>query len=89
MLILDEVSSVGDGTFRIQSETKIKEIISAGVTMILVTLSLQQVCDLCDRTLGLLRVMQIEFGEDVQGICNRYQEFWVKVKTVGRDYGET
>ncbi len=75
ILILDEVLSVGDGAFRKKSEAKMREIISGGATTILVSHSLQQVRDMCDKVLWLHKGKQIEFGTDVQGICDRYQEF--------------
>lgn len=75
ILILDEVLSVGDGAFRKKSEEKMKEIINGGATTILVSHSLAQVRSLCDKVLWLHKGKQIEFGADVQGICDRYQEF--------------
>ena len=74
ILILDEVLSVGDGAFRKKSEQKMKEIISGGATTILVSHSIAQVRQLCDKILWLHKGQQIEFGDDVQGICDRYQE---------------
>lgn len=74
ILILDEVLSVGDGAFRKKSEAKMREIINSGATTILVSHSLEQVRGLCDKVLWLHRGRQIEFGTDVQGICDRYQE---------------
>lgn len=75
ILILDEVLSVGDGAFRKKSEAKMKEIISGGATTILVSHSLVQVRDMCDKVLWLHKGRQIEFGDDVQSICDRYQQF--------------
>lgn len=74
ILILDEVLSVGDGAFRKKSEEKMKEIIYGGATSILVSHSLEQVRTMCTKILWLHKGHQIEFGDDVQGICNRYQE---------------
>lgn len=74
ILILDEVLSVGDGAFRKKSEQKMKEIITGGATTILVSHSIAQVRELCDKILWLHKGRQIEFGDDVQGICDRYQE---------------
>ena len=74
ILILDEVLSVGDGAFRKKSEQKMKEIISGGATTILVSHSIAQVRQLCDKILWLHKGQQIEFGDDVKGICDRYQE---------------
>ena len=75
ILILDEVLSVGDGAFRKKSETKMREIIHGGATTILVSHSLQQVREMCNKILWLHKGKQIEFGDDVPTICNRYQSF--------------
>ncbi len=75
ILILDEVLSVGDGAFKKKSEAKMREIISGGATTILVSHSLDQVRNMCDKVLWLHKGEQMEFGTDVQGICDRYQEF--------------
>lgn len=75
ILILDEVLSVGDGAFRKKSEEKMREIIQSGATTILVSHSLEQVRQLCSKVLWLHKGKQIEFGNDVQGICDRYQAF--------------
>lgn len=74
ILILDEVLSVGDGAFRRKSEAKMKEIIYGGATSILVSHSLEQVREMCNKILWLHKGHQVEFGDDVQGICDRYQE---------------
>jgi ABC-2 type transport system ATP-binding protein len=73
ILILDEVLSVGDGAFKKKSEAKMREIIKGGATTILVSHSLPQVREMCDKVLWLHKGRQIEFGNDVQGICERYQ----------------
>ena len=75
ILILDEVLSVGDGAFRKKSEAKMREIINGGATTILVTHSVGQVRAMCNKVLWLEKGQQMEYGEDVQGICDRYQEF--------------
>ena len=74
ILILDEVLSVGDGAFRRKSEAKMKEIIYGGATSILVSHSLEQVREMCTKILWLHKGHQVEFGDEVQGICDRYQE---------------
>jgi len=81
ILILDEVLSVGDGAFRKKSETKMKEIINSGATTIIVSHSLEQVRAMCNKVLWLHKGEQVEFGEDVQGICDRYQEFLAEFST--------
>lgn len=75
ILILDEVLSVGDGAFRAKSEAKMKDIINGGATTILVSHSLSQVRSMCNKILWLHKGRQVEFGDDVQEICDRYQEF--------------
>lgn len=75
ILILDEVLSVGDGGFRKKSEAKMREIIHGGATTILVSHSLTQVRQMCNKILWLHKGKQVEFGSDVQGICDRYQAF--------------
>ena len=75
ILILDEVLSVGDGAFRKKSEKKMREIIEGGATTILVSHSLPQVRTLCSKILWLHKGKQIAFGDDVQGICDRYERF--------------
>ncbi|MCI8650351.1 MAG: ABC transporter ATP-binding protein [Anaerotruncus sp.] len=74
ILILDEVLSVGDGAFRKKSEAKMREIISGGATTILVSHSLPQVREMCNKILWLHKGRQVEVGSDVQAICDRYQE---------------
>ena len=75
ILILDEVLSVGDGAFRKKSEAKMREIISGGATTILVSHSIGQVRELCNKILWLHKGEQVVFGDDVKGICDRYQKF--------------
>lgn len=75
ILILDEVLSVGDGAFRKKSEAKMKEIINGGATTILVSHSLAQVRNVCNKILWLHKGRQITFGDNVKKICDDYQYF--------------
>lgn len=75
ILILDEVLSVGDGAFRKKSEAKMKEILSSGVTGILVSHSIGQVRSMCNKILWLDRGKQIAFTDEVDMYCNAYEEF--------------
>ena len=75
ILILDEVLSVGDGAFKAKSEQKMKEMMGGGTTTILVSHSLEQIKALSNKILWLNKGQQIEFGDDVEGICERYQNF--------------
>lgn len=81
ILILDEVLSVGDGAFRAKSEAKMREIIKGGATTILVSHSIQQVRTLCNKVLWLEKGRQIAFTDDVNGVCDCYEEFLAGKKT--------
>lgn len=74
ILILDEVLSVGDGSFRKKSGDKMKEILASGVTGILVSHSIEQVRDLCNKVLWLDHGRQMAFG-DAKEICDQYEAF--------------
>lgn len=74
ILILDEVLSVGDGAFAVKSAAKMREILDSGATTILVSHSLDQVRELCNKTLWLHQGRQIDFGETA-AVCDRYQAF--------------
>lgn len=78
ILILDEVLSVGDGAFRAKSEAKMREIISSGAATILVSHAVSQVRALCTKVLWLDHGKQVELTEDVEGVCDRYEEFLCK-----------
>jgi len=78
ILIMDEVLSVGDGAFRRKSENKMKEIINGGATTILVSHSLSQIRGMCSKILWLDKGRQVDFGSDVQSICDRYEAFLEK-----------
>lgn len=81
ILILDEVLSVGDGAFKKKSETKMKEIIGSGATTILVSHSLSQVQELCNKVLWLEKGQQIAFG-NTDVLCSLYQQFLDKAITL-------
>lgn len=85
VLILDEVLSVGDGAFRIKSGQKMQEVLRSGVTGILVSHSMSQVRELCNRILWLHRGQQITFGDDVDMLCNAYEEFQITKKVPGNE----
>lgn len=77
IIILDEVLSVGDGAFRKKSGDKMREILSSGVTGILVSHSIDQVKELCNKILWLDHGEQIVFSADVDKVCDAYMEFLV------------
>lgn len=93
ILILDEVLAVGDGAFKRKSEQKMREIMSQGAATILVSHSIGQVRQMCNKVLWLHKGQQIAFGSDVQGICDRYEAFLMgdisKLCSEGSDLTET
>ena len=75
ILILDEVLSVGDGAFRKKSGDKMREILSAGVTGVLVSHSISQIRELCNKVLWIDHGHQITFSDDVELYCDAYEAF--------------
>ena len=79
ILILDEVLSVGDGSFRQKSGNKMREILANGVTGIRVSHSIDQVRELCNKVLWLDHGKQMDFG-GTQEVCDRYEAFMQRKK---------
>ncbi len=74
ILILDEVLSVGDGAFQEKSAAKMREIINGGAATILVSHSLGQIRELCNKVLWLHKGEQVAFGK-AEIICDQYETF--------------
>lgn len=87
IIILDEVLAVGDGSFRKKSGDKMREILSSGVTGILVSHSVDQICELCNKVLWLDRGNQIAFSSEVTKVCNAYQEYLITKELPSSDTG--
>lgn len=75
ILILDEVLSVGDGAFQEKSAAKMREIIQGGAATILVSHSLNTIRGQCNKILWLHKGKQIAFGDNVDEICDSYENF--------------
>ncbi len=80
ILILDEVLSVGDGAFRKKSSEKMKQILESGVTGILVSHSLTQIREICNKILWLDHGVQVAFTDKVDVCCDAYEEFLLDKK---------
>ena len=80
IIILDEVLSVGDGAFRKKSGDKMKEILDSGVTGLLVSHTISQVRELCNKVLWLDHGKQIAFTNEVELYCDAYEEFLMTKK---------
>lgn len=87
IIILDEVLSVGDGGFKKKSGEKMMSVISGGVTGILVSHSISQIRELCNKILWLDHGNQIAFSDEVQLYCDAYQEF-LQTKRLPKDYDD-
>ena len=77
ILILDEVLAVGDGAFLKKSGDKMKQILNSGVTSILVSHSLNQIRELCNKVLWLDHGKTVCFSEEVDLCCDAYEEFLI------------
>lgn len=80
ILILDEVLSVGDGAFREKSANKMKQILSSGVTGIMVSHSVSQIRFMCNKILWLDHGHQVGFTDKVKLYCDAYEEFLITKK---------
>ena len=74
ILILDEVLSVGDGSFKVKSEKRMQDIIDGGAITIFVSHSLAQMKSMCNKVLWLDRGKQMAFGE-AESIIKQYEDF--------------
>lgn len=71
ILILDEVLSVGDGSFQEKSARKMQEIMGNGTTTILVSHAVSQVRELCNKVLWMDHGRQVAFGQ-ANEVCDAY-----------------
>ena len=71
ILILDEILSVGDIKFRRKSADKIKSLINSGITVLLVSHSVSQIRELCNKAIWIDKGELKMFG-DVNEVCDEY-----------------
>lgn len=80
VLIVDEILSVGDEHFQQKSLKRMKELMSGGTTVLLVSHSLQQIRKMCTRVIWLEHgKMQMIGGTD--DVCDAYLRFMGEVPT--------
>lgn len=72
ILIVDEILAVGDHKFQQKCEWRIKEMLSEEVSVVLVSHSINQVENLCDRVLWLEKGKAKMIGE-TQEVCRIYK----------------
>ena len=71
ILIIDEILSVGDIKFRRKSADKIKSLINSGITVLLVSHSVGQIRDLCNKAICIDEGELKMFG-NVNEVCDEY-----------------
>lgn len=72
ILIVDEILGVGDAEFQQKSGARMKELMSGGTTVLLVSHNLEQIRELCDKVVWIEKGKQIAFG-DSETLCNQYE----------------
>lgn len=71
ILIIDEILGVGDLNFQRKSADKIKSLMDGGTTVLLVSHSIPQIKNLCDKAIWIDKGTVKEIG-DVNTVCNNY-----------------
>lgn len=71
ILIIDEILSVGDVNFQKKSSDKIKSLMDGGTTVILVSHSIPQIRELCDKAIWIDNGSLKTIGE-VNKVCDEY-----------------
>ena len=71
ILIIDEILGVGDVTFQKKSADKMKSLMDGGTTVILVSHSITQIRELCDKAIWIDNGYLKDMGE-VNTICDKY-----------------
>ena len=73
ILIIDEILSVGDIKFKRKSSDKIRSLINSGITVLLVSHSVAQIRDLCNKAIWIDEGEMKMMG-DVNKVCDAYVE---------------
>ena len=71
ILIIDEILSVGDVKFQKKSNDKLKSLMGSGTTVLLVSHSIQQIRNICDKALWINEGKVVAFDE-VNKVCDAY-----------------
>ena len=72
ILIVDEILGVGDAAFQQKSHARMMEMMSGGTTVLMVSHSIQEIRNMCDRVVWLDHGTVKMIG-DAKEICNLYQ----------------
>ena len=73
ILIIDEILSVGDIKFQKKSSEKLRSLIDSGITVLLVSHSVAQIRDICDKAIWIDDGEVVMMGE-VNKVCDAYVE---------------
>ena len=71
ILIVDEILGVGDVAFQKKSNDKMKSLMESGTTVILVSHSMHQIREICDKAIWIDKGKVREIGE-VNEVCDNY-----------------
>ncbi len=74
LLIVDEILAVGDIAFQRKCLEKIRELKAKGVTIVIVTHSVEMARELCDRVIWIHEGVIRDIG-DPNRVCDEYEEF--------------
>ena len=72
VLIVDEILAVGDFMFQQKCEQRIRELMSEGTTVVIVSHSIDQIESLCDRVLWIEKSKTKMIGPTFE-VCNAYR----------------
>ena len=73
ILILDEVLGVGDINFKKKSKEKIKSLMESNTTVLLVSHSIKEIRNICDKAIWIDKGKVEDIGE-VNSVCDKYEE---------------
>lgn len=73
ILIVDEVLSVGDFRFQEKCQQRMAEMMSSGTTLLFVSHSAEQVCQLCQKA-GWLKKGRVHMIGDANAVCDAYKK---------------
>lgn len=86
ILIVDEILAVGDFMFQQKCEQRIRELMSEGTTVVIVSHSIDQIESLCDRVLWIEKGKTRMIGKTFE-VCNAYRNMQnEKVDTSKKEY---
>lgn len=72
ILIVDEILAVGDADFQLKSKKRMLELMGGGTTVLMVSHTMSQIRELCDKVLWIEHGQVQDFGE-AQKLCDEYE----------------